>query len=83
MIMLFMKFLNLKPSTMLFDLCDQTIGLVRWTFLMLILPVLLHHSHHRFYTFQFQDQLWDFIGAPQGYCQMPYIFTKVLKVPLG
>ena len=44
---------------------------------------LIDSSHRPFFRFHFQGQLWEFIGAPQGYCRMPYIFTKVLKVPLG
>ena len=43
----------------------------------------IHADHRKYFRFTFQGILWEFLGAPNGYSRMPFIFSKVLRVALG
>lgn len=42
----------------------------------------IHKDSKRFLRFSFNGKIYQFICLPFGLCTAPYIFTKIMKVPI-
>ena len=45
--------------------------------------VAIKKSHHKYLKFKFNNKLYKFKVLPNGYCEDPRRFTKLMKVPLS
>ncbi|CAD6227319.1 GSCOCG00011975001-RA-CDS, partial [Cotesia congregata] len=39
----------------------------------------IHKSNRKYLRFRFQAQLYEFTCLPFGFCESPYVFTKLMK----